>query len=326
MQHRRNPYIDLLRATGLLLIVMAHTWPPAWMAALRPFVVPMLVMISAACYRNPENSYRAYLKKRFRRIYIPTAIFLTIFFLLLLAAHLSGLAPMITYDKIVGSYLLLDTPSIGYVWIMRTMLLMAIIIPGLDRILKKASLTTTLLLLALLTAAQHFLWQGTRLLSNPVAKILTDQFLLYVTGYAPFAILGLTMHRLSRSTLVAITIAAGVLTIGFAYFRANGFDPDFYKYPPRSLYLYYGLCVCCLLILLRPVLSKAGQNRAVTYLSTRSLDIYLWHIIPIYMMLPISHISGMWFARYCTALAGGIILSYLYTLFTKKLRSMLFQK
>lgn len=315
----RDTYIDLLRAIGLLLIVMAHTWPPAWMAASRPFVVPMLVMISAACYRNPDNSYHAYLKKRFRRIYIPTAIFLTIFFILLSGAHLLGFVPAISYPKTIGSYLLLDTPSIGYVWIMRVMLLMAIILPPLHKLLKNTTPAIILLLTATLVTAQHFLCQEAQHLSDPMAKLIANQFLLYITGYAPFAILGLTMHRLPRATFIVIALAAGVLTIGFSYCSDNGFEPDIYKYPPRSLFLYYGLCVCSLLVLLRPVLSTLGRNKVVTFLSTRSLDIYLWHIIPVYLMLPVAHISGMWFARYCAALAGGIILSFLYTLVAKKI-------
>lgn len=48
---KRDTYIDFLRAFGLLLLVVAHTWPPAWLAAIRTFDVPLMVFISAMCYK-----------------------------------------------------------------------------------------------------------------------------------------------------------------------------------------------------------------------------------------------------------------------------------
>lgn len=51
MKPERNPYIDFLRAFGLLLLFVAHTNPPALLHALRTFDVPLMVVVSAICYK-----------------------------------------------------------------------------------------------------------------------------------------------------------------------------------------------------------------------------------------------------------------------------------
>lgn len=47
----RDHYIDFLRAFGLVLLVVAHTQPPYWLATIRTFDVPLMVFISSLCYK-----------------------------------------------------------------------------------------------------------------------------------------------------------------------------------------------------------------------------------------------------------------------------------
>lgn len=47
----RDSYIDFLRAIGLLLLVVAHTSAPPAIAAIRTFDVPLMIFISALCYK-----------------------------------------------------------------------------------------------------------------------------------------------------------------------------------------------------------------------------------------------------------------------------------
>lgn len=50
-ENKRDTFIDFLRSFGLLLLVVAHTWPPTWLAVIRTFDVPLMVFISAICYK-----------------------------------------------------------------------------------------------------------------------------------------------------------------------------------------------------------------------------------------------------------------------------------
>lgn len=47
----RNSYIDFLRGFGLLLLFIAHTYSPEWLSNVRMFDVPLMVTISAICYK-----------------------------------------------------------------------------------------------------------------------------------------------------------------------------------------------------------------------------------------------------------------------------------
>jgi len=47
----RDSYIDFLRGLGLLLLVVAHTNPQEWLFQFRSFDVPLMVFISAMCYK-----------------------------------------------------------------------------------------------------------------------------------------------------------------------------------------------------------------------------------------------------------------------------------
>lgn len=77
----RDEYVDFLRSLGLLLLIIAHTRAPQWLTNIRTFDVPLMVFISALCYKSLRGDYLAYCLKRFKRIYIPVFIFLNLFFI-----------------------------------------------------------------------------------------------------------------------------------------------------------------------------------------------------------------------------------------------------
>ncbi len=47
----RNLYIDFMRALGLILLIGVHVNAPDWYVAVRSFDVPLMVFISAMCYK-----------------------------------------------------------------------------------------------------------------------------------------------------------------------------------------------------------------------------------------------------------------------------------
>ena len=51
MIKERDPYIDILRAIGLILLIGVHVNAPTWYIPMRSFDVPLMVFISAMCYK-----------------------------------------------------------------------------------------------------------------------------------------------------------------------------------------------------------------------------------------------------------------------------------
>ena len=309
---KRDTYIDFLRAFGLLLLVVAHTWPPAWLAAIRTFDVPLMVFISAMCYKPLRGGYLAYGIKRLKRIYIPVVIFLTIFFSAELLCNFMIGKPEMNVKVVIGSYLLLDTPSIGYVWIMRVFLMMALILPLLQKWLNNLDCTISIIIIFTIIGLQHYLVSMIYSVDNKIIRFILDETLLYAFGYCSVAVLGLKIQSFNTKWLITIILFSGIAIFCFACIHNWTFDPQQYKYPPQSLYLLYGIFASSLLWSLKSVLEPITKGRIFAYLSENSMWIYLWHIIPVYVVSRWSDVPNMWFGRYCIVLIISLVVNEIY--------------
>ena len=121
--------LDLLRFIGLSMIILAHSSPGYVIFQLRNFDVPLMVLLSGAVFSlsYKEENYFAYVWKRFKRLVLPVWIFLTVYFS---AIYITGYQlNTLSYDVMFNTYALLS--GIGYVWVIRVFLLMALIAPAL---------------------------------------------------------------------------------------------------------------------------------------------------------------------------------------------------
>lgn len=201
----RDSYIDFLRSLGLLLIIIAHTYAPETLRSIRTFDVPLMVFISALCYRHNSQAgcgANSYLIKRIKRIYVPVFIFLSIFLSALFVSNYFLGIPEIGVNKVIGSFLLLNSPSIGYVWIMRVFLLMAMITPLLYGLSHRLSFTGTVIVITLLIIAQQALVKFGEIIDFEILSIIFDQFILYMIGYSIYVILGIKINYLSYRQLL----------------------------------------------------------------------------------------------------------------------------
>ena len=323
----RDGYIDFLRAIGLLLLIGVHVNAPEWYKPLRSFDVPLMVFISAVCYKPLRGGYLAYGIKRFKRIYTPVFVFLTLFFIgtgvLSMAIDRTVFQP----SQIIGSYLMLNSPSIGYVWIMRIFLLMALIIPLLDKVLKNVRFIVVMISIFIILIAQSIIANLSGYIDNSIFRFLFDEIILYMVGYSPLVILGL---KIKQFKTVEVTATLILLSIGVMICLMNNdwnFTPNKFKYPPVSLYLMYGLFASCLLWSVKPILGKYITIDGFNYLSKNSMWIYLWHIVPVYMITPIDWIENTWFLRYMIVIFFAIGLYFFYSkiigFFPEKLRKFL---
>lgn len=176
----QNSYIDFLRGFGLLLLFIAHTYSPEWLSNVRMFDVPLMVTISAMCYKPLRGGvYLAYVIKRFKRIYIPVFVFLSLFFLFRNVAIIYFGVVVLPPDVIIGSFLLLNKPSIGYLWIMRVFLLIAFLMPIIAPIVAKMRFGTVLITITILICLQNLFVSFLPSITHSVAKYLYDDVFLY---------------------------------------------------------------------------------------------------------------------------------------------------
>jgi hypothetical protein len=131
----RDERIDLLRVLGLAMIILAHVNPPELIFHLRNFDVPLMVLISGMSfglsYKNEE--FLAYLWRRIKRLVFPVWVFLGVYFSCIYLFNLD--LEKITYELAIKSFILVG--GIGYVWIIKVFLLVALVSPLIYRINKK---------------------------------------------------------------------------------------------------------------------------------------------------------------------------------------------
>ena len=135
--NQRNLSFDLLRAVGLLCIILAHVNPPDWLLQLRCFDVVMMVCISTVSYTeySKPKQYLRYLTGRIKRLLLPAWEYIlllgVVFYVIALMTGTSTPYPLKTL--VIGIFTL---SSVGYLWIIRVFLYNAFINPFIPKIAK----------------------------------------------------------------------------------------------------------------------------------------------------------------------------------------------
>jgi peptidoglycan/LPS O-acetylase OafA/YrhL len=280
-QKERDVRFDGLRVIGLLAIILAHVNPPGLLFQLRNFDVPLMVLISGSVYAlssGIKKGYPKYIWDRILRLILPTWVFLTFFFLFF---WLQGHA--FTNKTILESYALLE--GIGYVWIIRVFILVALILPLFFYLYKKFSgaayLTSLLIIFAVYTSVRA-LFLGVNL-SSPLQFILGD-IIFYTLPFGCVAGLGLYLINAPGKIILGLTGAFSALCLFLAY-RYNFGPTQIDKYPPGAYYLSYALAVSMLLYLFSQtsVFQKIFGSKIMLFISASSIWIYLWQVLFLFL-------------------------------------------
>ena len=340
----RDTYIDFLRTIGLLLLIVAHTSPPKWVFILRSFDVPLMVFISGICWHLPPrsshisrskhhslgddcgdytkggmggyiaiNQFIIYCKKRIIRIYKPVFIFLSLYFCLELLFHILINTDITSFPNIIGSFMLLNSPSIGYVWIMRVFILMAILSPLYYRIASSTSSTRFILIVCILLITQQLMIYGINRWSDNWIRYILNLIIPYAFGYGIINSIGMKAKHFTRKNLFLLSFGV-LLTAIFSMIISKScyLALPINKYPPNILFLCYGIIMCSILWLSRPLLQQFSNYRWIQFVSKNSIWIYLWHIIGVNMLYYCPLISRYWLCRYLFVLTTAICLTILY--------------
>ena len=307
---------DFLKAIGILSIILAHTLGKneTVIYQMRNFDVPLMVMVSGALFwqtaGHKNYSLLDYLIKRCYRLLLPTWIFLIFFFV---AAYFIALLQKLPYPfslkEIFYSFTLL-IGGIGYVWIIRVFLLMAIIAPFLLRV-KRALKKTSLFGLAIIVVYLAYEMMLILLAKVPVTQVnnlqdfflqrivislLVSQILVLLIPYGCIFAFGMIMQQIKKKNLIVLMLTFGAIFVSLAIAYASSAGEfvltQSYKYPPRLYYLSYSIFASILLYLIsdyifkssrnNSLLTKLNLNKVIVFLSSSSLWIYLWHVFVLY--------------------------------------------
>jgi fucose 4-O-acetylase-like acetyltransferase len=289
----RDLRFDILKVIGLLCIILAHTEPPEYIAQIRNFDVPLMVVVSGALFyytsRNRDYVLIDYLRKRVPRLILPVWCFLVIFFI---STYLVDWLLLEDYSLSFTTFLsgLFLVGEIKYFWIIRVFILIAIASPILLKLYR--ALGDWKRFLAVLGFI-YLSYEGVLVLLGDIevpllGTLANEKFLLYAIPYGCLYGLGMVLPNLSRRSAIAILafFFSLFLCLFVVYSLRSGeiIYTQGYKYPPRLFYLSYGIFMCMLLNLLVSEVKLATNlfTDFIVFVSQSSLWIYLWHTCFLY--------------------------------------------
>lgn len=291
---QRNLTIDYLRFWGITLIILAHVEPPEMLFNFRCFDVCLMLFVSGLAYSGRKADFSAsFFLHRISRLIIPVYLFLTCYFLSTALLKRFGVDFGIRREHIIGSYLL--TEGIGFVWIIRVFLLIAILTPFLQKM--EQSIKNTYVLVSVLFT---FMFIMELLIRHNIGmnSIIVRDYVYYAIGYSVLFVLGLRMGRDTSQTIGRVLAGLICLLILCAFTAKTGGQwwlVNNYKYPPRLYYVTFGSVMSLLLLLLFRSKRQLVGYALPMFIARNTIWIYLWHI-------PFIQLTGRlfqeWFIRY----------------------------
>lgn len=277
----RKLSVDILKTIGLVCVIFAHIDPPEWMFNFRVFDVCLLVFASGLTLKYHGRSlkeYIYYLVKRFKRLILPTWIFLIIYFTF--SSVMSQFYGQWKYSfrDYIESFTF--TGGIDYIWIIRVYFLLAIVSPLITKTAESRILKNFPMLCAAgMLAAVELLYFAGGFIHNTTMQKLFQNLFIYTLGYSIVEIIACyvkTNAYRKMSVIVSLVFIIVWMMCEFA-------SPQTMKYPPRMLYILYGLCISLWLYSFaeRDVQYPSWIQCIFKWFSKHSLWICFWHILPV---------------------------------------------
>lgn len=193
----RDIQIDIMRALGLVLIVLAHVSPPGIIFNLRVFDVPMMVFVSGMSFLasgKTNINVKDYVISRTRRMVVPLWFFLTLLFLIVYFFKIDALTNMLTPKKILYSYLMYS--GICYVWIIRIFLIIALLAPFYSFLARKMNNTQIILFIT----SVGFFSLNLHYLTKNVAgvNVIFSEFIIPAASYGDCFVFGYCFKNFQR--------------------------------------------------------------------------------------------------------------------------------
>lgn len=334
-QDDRNLCIDFLRCVGIFLVILAHVSAPKVIYLFRSFDVVLLVMISGYCAHYTHGNYLSYIKKRINRLCIPAWIAATIIFLLcIIICAFSRIDFIFSFRQIIETYLFIGgiEGGIGLFWIVRIFLLMACVVPisiDLSEKIKNDYLFLIICVLVLIVndIIYFFFWGK----SKTVNILLENIIISTIAYFVPLSIgYRLKSKPSSLKEFLCASIVGFLSCIIYLKLTSGKYIVSDFKYPPRMMYIIFGLFGSCLLWYVTHLSFAKFRIRSsvIQWVSRNSYNIYFTHAI-IMNLRSWSHkywenigILNKWYVTYILVLMCSIALVYLYQIFIEYVTSI----
>jgi len=243
----------------------------------------------ALIFKTKELNVKQFYFKRLKRLLAPVWLFLTFFFLsTYIVTTIFSIPYPFNAGRIFSAYLFMD--GIGFVWIFKVYLILALITP-LAIYLNRKIVKNKTYFFFLITF--YIIYETAKLILLPhLNDSLVWLFNSTVFILWPYSILYLYSFRISilnRNHTLFISLASFLffLLLAFAKSLESGeFVPtQKFKYPPSFYYLAYAFFAINLLywITMQINFSREALRKKIIWLSENSLWIYLWHIFGYYI-------------------------------------------
>ncbi len=270
----RDTSIDILRCFAILGIIIAHIEPSRLWVQLRGFDVVLMVFLSAVCAKGFEKenfSYSKFFVKRCIRLVCPVWFFFVAYYI---GIYLFYYLPPLS--EVIATFAL---TSDRYVWIIRILVVLALIAPMIFKATIRASSKSIMLLLLIG-------FMICELLFNVHSGGVIYDMLFMTIPYALVYVLGMNIRKFTRRQYL---IMAGFCFVAFVcfllYYKVNsGFIKltSETKYPPSFYYMSYGLTVTLLMWTYKDricqFLQKMKLSRFFAFVGSHTYWLYLWHI------------------------------------------------
>ena len=293
----RDTNIDILRGIGMLLIILAHVEFNFYVHTIRCFDVPLMVFVSGLSYANRKAQYdfSSFCKRGFRLLF-PLYIFLIFYLVIYFTLRKVNVDLGPTKQEVFDTFLL--KKGFGYIWIIRTFLIIAIISPFLISISNKIKSFSKLTLYLFFYLSLFIILSTIKNINNiqVIEKIYTN-FIIVPFGYSVLFILGLQMSKINNKDILKLiagfTLIFIFYTLYLGYTTNIYFDINYYKYPLKPYFIIYG-ALCSLILyfykqsIVRFISFNKNLEKTFLYISVNSIWIYLWHIVFIQLSVGIN--------------------------------------
>lgn len=279
----RDFRLDLLRALGTMLVILAHMSLPSILLNTRTFDVILLVMVSYLTFRLTNSTNIPYLKyiwKRIKRLVIPTYIMLAVFFSLseVISITIQG-THAFEFKTVISSFLFLDS-GIPYIWIVRIFVVIAFFAPLVSK-LGANQIGINRYLLCLISLFSIIIVSGGGKILYDVCHVENSLWSSVLTSWGVYPLIYIAITQListylilnKRWQIISCAVLCFVLVELLYYY--GSFNPDDYKSPPQLFWVVYGMLISFLLYFYVP----NTRFSILEFVSKNSLNIYLVHII-----------------------------------------------
>jgi Acyltransferase family len=322
----RDISLDILRLIGLMGIVLAHVSPPNFIMQIRTFDVPLMVIVSGIAFSISYKrgySLMNYYKHRLERLLTPTWFFLSFYFLYFGMADFITKGQYVSVDYITNTFFLFNDGGIGYVWIIRVFILVAIGAPMVyycNNRIRNTFVYFFLIVILFIIYFQivDFLISNSLNEKDGIINIFISEYILYLIPYSLLFSIGLRAPKLSIKDLILCLVFLLVSFLSICIINGDNvfLTINDFKYPPQLLWTIYGTMVSIFLyIFVSRINSISYFQKPIRFLSESSLWIYLWHIFLLKNWdYGISHIPGWakhFFVKFFIILTLASIITYL---------------